>query len=56
MLLIRFFLENVIMRIAIIGYSGSGKSTLRRFLGEKYVIPMLHFDTVQFAKLESKSG
>ena len=57
MLLIRFFLENVIMRIAIIGYSGSGKSTLCRFLGEKYVIPMLHFDTVHFfAKLESKSG
>ena len=48
MLLIRFFLENVIMRIAIIGYSGSGKSTLCRFLGEKYVIPMLHFDTVHF--------
>ena len=36
------------MRIAIIGYSGSGKSTLCRFLGEKYEIPMLHFDTVQF--------
>ena len=36
------------MRIAIIGYSGSGKSTLCRFLGEKYGIPMLHFDTVQF--------
>ena len=41
-------LENVIMRIAIIGYSGSGKSTLCRFLGEKYGIPMLHFDTVHF--------
>ena len=36
------------MKIAIIGYSGSGKSTLCRFLGEKYEIPMLHFDTVQF--------
>lgn len=36
------------MRIAIIGYSGSGKSTLCRFLGEKYGIPMLHFDTVHF--------
>ena len=36
------------MRIAIIGYSGSGKSTLCRFLGEKYGIPILHFDTVQF--------
>ena len=36
------------MRIAIIGYSGSGKSTLSRILGEKYWIPMLHFDTVHF--------
>ena len=51
MLLIRFFLENVIMRIAIIGYSGSGKSTLSRFLGEKYGIPMLHFDTVHFCQI-----
>ena len=42
------FCENWDMRIAIIGYSGSGKSTLCRFLGEKYGIPMLHFDTVQF--------
>ena len=45
------------MKIVIIGYSGSGKSTLCRFLGGKYGIPMLHFDTVNFfAKLESKSG
>ena len=51
MLLIRFFLENVIMRIAIIGYIGSGKSTLSRFLGEKYGIPMLHFDTVHFCQI-----
>ena len=36
------------MRITIIGYSGFGKSTLCRFLGEKYGIPMLHFDTVHF--------
>ena len=36
------------MRIAIIGYSGSGKSTLARKLAEKYHLPVLHFDTVQF--------
>ena len=36
------------MKIAIIGYSGSGKSTLAGILGEKYKIPILHFDTVQF--------
>ena len=36
------------MKIAIIGYSGSGKSTLARYLAEKYKIPVLHFDTVQF--------
>ena len=45
------FLLNVIMKIAIIGYSGFGKSTLCRFLGEKYVIPMLHFDTVHFCQI-----
>ena len=36
------------MKIAIIGYSGSGKSTLARKLSERYNIPVLHFDTVQF--------
>ena len=36
------------MKIAIIGYSGSGKSTLARKLSEKYEIPVLHFDAVQF--------
>ena len=36
------------MKIAIVGYSGSGKSTLARKLSEKYNIPVLHFDTVQF--------
>ena len=36
------------MKIAILGYSGSGKSTLARNLSEKYNIPVLHFDTVQF--------
>ena len=36
------------MKIAIIGYSGSGKSTLARKLSEKYDIPVLHFDRVQF--------
>ena len=36
------------MKIAIIGYSGSGKSTLARCLADKYEIPVLHFDRVQF--------
>ena len=36
------------MKIAILGYSGSGKSTLARNLSEKYNIPVLLFDTVQF--------
>ena len=36
------------MKIAIIGYSGSGKSTLARKLAERYNIPVLHFDRVQF--------
>ena len=36
------------MKIAIIGYSGSGKSTLARKLAERYDLPVLHFDTVQF--------
>ena len=36
------------MKIAIIGHSGSGKSTLARKLADKYSIPVLHFDAVQF--------
>jgi adenylate kinase family enzyme len=36
------------MKISIIGFSGSGKSTLARFLGEKYNIPVLHLDKVQW--------
>jgi len=36
------------MKIAVIGYSGAGKSTLARVLGERFGIPVLHFDTVQF--------
>ena len=37
------------MKIAVLGYSGAGKSTLARALGEKYGIPVLHFDTVHWA-------
>ena len=37
------------MKIAVIGYSGAGKSTLARTLGERYGIPVLHFDTVHWA-------
>lgn len=36
------------MKIAVIGYSGSGKSTLSRKLGEKYGLPVLHIDAVEF--------
>lgn len=36
------------MKIAVMGYSGSGKSTLARLLGEKYGLPTLHLDSVQF--------
>ena len=36
------------MKIAVIGYSGAGKSTLARALGERYGVPVLHFDRVQF--------
>lgn len=39
-----------IMKIAITGYSGSGKSTTAQKLGEKYNIPVLHLDMVQFAE------
>ena len=37
------------MKIAVIGYSGAGKSTLARALGERYNIPVLHFDRVHWA-------
>lgn len=36
------------MKIAILGYSGAGKSTLARTLGERYQLPVLHLDRVQF--------
>lgn len=37
------------MKIAVIGYSGAGKSTLARALGERYSVPVLHFDRVHWA-------
>ena len=36
------------MKIAILGHAGSGKSTLARQLGEKYGLPVLHFDSIHF--------
>ena len=36
------------MKIMITGYSGSGKSTLCRKLHERYHVPELHLDMVQF--------
>lgn len=38
------------MKIAIIGYTGAGKSTLARKIGEKYGIPVLHLDKVNYTK------
>lgn len=37
------------MKIVVMGYSGAGKSTLARALGERYNVPVLHFDTVHWA-------
>ena len=37
------------MKIVVMGYSGAGKSTLARALGERYNVPVLHFDTVYWA-------
>ena len=36
------------MKIAILGHAGSGKSALARQLGEKYGLPVLHFDSIHF--------
>ncbi len=36
------------VKIAILGHSGSGKSTLARQLGDKYGLPVLHFDSIHF--------
>ena len=36
------------MKIAVIGYSGSGKSTLAGKLSQKYGVPVLYIDTIQF--------
>ncbi len=37
------------MKVAIIGFSGCGKSTLATKLGEKYDLPVLYLDRIQFA-------
>lgn len=37
------------MKIAVLGYCGAGKSTLARTLGERYGVPVLHFDAVHHA-------
>ena len=36
------------MRIAILGSSGSGKSTLAKGLADRYGVPLLYLDTVNF--------
>lgn len=38
------------MKIAILGYTGAGKSTLARKIGEKYNVPVLHLDKVNYNK------
>ena len=40
--------ENI-MKIAVIGYSGAGKSTLAGMLGEKYSLPVLHLDRLNYS-------
>ena len=37
------------MKIAVIGYSGSGKSTLARILADRYSLPVLHLDKLNFS-------
>lgn len=37
------------MKTVVMGYSGAGKSTLARALGERYDVPVLHFDRVHWA-------
>ena len=37
-----------ISKIAIIGYSGSGKSTLAGICAQRYGLPVLYLDTLQF--------
>ena len=37
------------MKTAIIGYSGSGKSTLAKMFAEKYNLPVLYLDTLNFS-------
>lgn len=36
------------MKIVILGYSGSGKSTLARHFSERYQIPLLHLDQINY--------
>lgn len=36
------------MKIAIIGYSGAGKSTLARVLADRFGLPLLYLDRVQY--------
>ncbi len=36
------------MKVSVVGYSGSGKSTLAEFISEKFSLPLLFLDKVQF--------
>ena len=47
------------MKIMVTGYSGSGKSTICRRLQDRYQLPALHLDAVQFLpgwKVRAKAG
>ena len=47
------------MKIMVTGYSGSGKPTICRRLQERYQLPVLHLDAVQFLpgwKVRAKAG
>lgn len=47
------------MKIMVTGYSGSGKSTICRKLQDRYQLPALHLDAVQFLpgwKVRAKAG
>lgn len=41
-------MDQSIKRIAIIGNGGGGKTTLARILAEKYALPLLRVDSIQY--------